>query len=73
MIKGISYITFIVRDLNRTADLFQKVLDAEEVYGSGIKSHPLYTGKLFHEGGQWIAVMQPRGIVNRTYHHAALK
>lgn len=40
MIKGISYITFIVRDLNRTADLFQKVLDAEEVYGSGIKSHP---------------------------------
>jgi len=73
VIKGISYITFIVRDLNRTADLFQKVLDAEEVYGSGVKSHSLYPEKFFQIGGQWIAVMQPRGIVNRTYHHAALK
>jgi catechol 2,3-dioxygenase-like lactoylglutathione lyase family enzyme len=34
MISGISHITFIVRDLDRTAKFFETVFDAEEVYSS---------------------------------------
>ncbi|SDC80048.1 Catechol 2,3-dioxygenase [Terribacillus halophilus] len=73
MIKGISHITFVVRDLKRTSDLFKEVLDAEEVYDSGDESHSLYPEKFFLIGGQWIAVMQAEEIVKRTYHHVAFE
>ncbi|MFS0560221.1 FosX/FosE/FosI family fosfomycin resistance hydrolase [Terribacillus sp. 179-K 1B1 HS] len=73
MIKGISHITFVVKDLKRTADLFKEVLDAEEVYDSGDESHSLYPEKFLLIGGQWIAVMQAEEIVKRTYHHVAFE
>ncbi len=71
MIKGISHITFVVRNLDRTAAFFKEILDAEEVYDSGSERHSLYPEKFFLIGGQWIAVMQADEVVNRTYHHVA--
>lgn len=73
MIKGISHITFVVRNLDRTAALFKEILDAEEVYDSGSERHSLYPEKFFLIGGQWIAVMQADEVVNRTYHHVAFQ
>lgn len=73
MIKGISHITFVVRNLDQTAALFKEILDAEEVYDSGNERHSLYPEKFFLIGGQWIAVMQADEVVNRTYHHVAFQ
>lgn len=73
MIKGISHITFVVKDLHRTAALLEEILDAEEVYDSRNESHSLYPEKFFLIGGQWIAVMQAEEVVNRTYHHVAFQ
>ena len=73
MIQGISHITFVVRNLNRTAAFLKGILDAEEVYDSGIDMHSLYPEKFFLIGGQWIAVMQADEIKNRTYHHVAFQ
>lgn len=73
LIEGISHITFVVKDLNRTAALYKELFDAEEVYCSGDKTHSLYKEKFFIIGGQWIAVMESDEIVNRTYHHVAFK
>ena len=73
MITGISHITFIVKNLDRTANLFKKVFDAKEIYTSEEKKHSLYKEKFFLIGNQWIAIMESEAIVRRTYHHIAFK
>ena len=73
MITGVSHITFVVRDLDKTTRLFKDVFDAEEVYDSGDKLHSLYRERFFRIGGQWIAVMEDGNIVQRTYHHVAFR
>ena len=73
MIEGVSHITFIVRDLDKTARLFKELFDAEEVYGSREKKHSLFKERFFIVGGQWIAIMEDINILNRTYHHIAFK
>jgi catechol 2,3-dioxygenase-like lactoylglutathione lyase family enzyme len=73
MIEGISHITFVVRDLDKTTALFKALFDAEEVYHSGDKTHSISRERFFIIGGQWIAVMENPEIVNRTYHHVAFK
>ncbi|WP_455577679.1 FosX/FosE/FosI family fosfomycin resistance hydrolase [Anaerosinus sp.] len=73
MITGISHITFIVKNLDRTANLFKKVFDAKEIYTSEEKKHSLYKEKFFLIGNQWIAIMESEAIVHRTYHHIAFK
>lgn len=73
MIEKVSHITFVVKDLDKTAKLFNEVLGAEQVYDSGEKTHSLYRERFFIIGGQWIAVMENNEIINRTYHHVAFK
>jgi len=73
MIEQISHITFVVKDLDRTTELYQDLFDAEVVYDSGEKTHSLSRERFILIGGLWIAVMESREIVNRTYHHVAFK
>ena len=73
MVTGISHITFVVQDLERTAGLYKDIFDAHEVYDSGDKIHSLSREKFFIIGGQWVAVMESDDIVNRSYHHVAFK
>lgn len=73
MIEHVSHITFVVKDLNKTTQLFKDLLGAKEVYYSGEKTHSLSKERFFIIGGQWIAVMENKDIVNRTYHHVAFK
>ena len=69
-IRGVSHLTFIVRDLERTAALFCQVLGAAEVYDSGDRQFSLAREKLFLRGGVWLAFMQGEPI-ERSYHHVA--
>ena len=71
MVKGISHITFLVRDAERTAALFE-VLGAQQVYDSGTQTHSLSKERFFVLGGVWFALMEGDPLRERTYNHIAL-
>jgi len=73
MIEGLSHLTFVVRDIARTARLFEQVLNAREVYDSGPRGFSLAPEKFLLIGDLWIALMQGEGPVERTYRHVAFK
>jgi catechol 2,3-dioxygenase-like lactoylglutathione lyase family enzyme len=73
MIEGLSHITFIVKDLERTALLLVEALGGKEVYDSGDRQFSLSREKFFEVGGIWIAVMEGDPLVERTYNHVAFK
>jgi len=64
MIKGISHITFVVKDLQRTALFFTKIFDAKEIYSSP-------TVKYFLINDFWIALNIGESPSERTYNHIA--
>jgi fosfomycin resistance protein FosX len=73
MIQGLSHLTFIVRDLDKMADVITKVLGGEEVYSSGDDTFSTAREKFFLVGGIWIAIMEGESLPTRTYNHVAFK
>lgn len=73
MIEGVSHITLVVKNIDRTTELYQELFQAKVVYDSGNKLHSLFKERFFMIGNQWIAVMESPDIINRTYHHIAFK
>jgi len=76
MISGISHITFIVKDLERSSLFFTKIFDAEEVYSSGNNTFSLSREKFFLIGNTWICLMEGQeggSPIARTYNHIAFK
>lgn len=73
MVEALSHITFVVKNIEKTAEMLNYVFDAEEVYDSGEKSHSVSKEKFFLIGEQWIAIMENEEIINRSYHHVAFK
>ena len=71
MIQGISHITLIVSDVERSAVFFQKVLDAKEVYDSGRETFSLSREKFLLIGGTWLCLMEGASLPEPTYHHIA--
>lgn len=69
--KGISHITFIVRDLERMAAFLREGLGAEEVYDSAEHNYSLSREKFFVLGGVWIAAMEGDPPAERSYQHVA--
>lgn len=72
-ICGISHLTFLVRDLERTARLLVEGLGAREVYDSGDRPHSLSREKFFELGGVWIATMEGAPPAERSYRHVAFQ
>lgn len=73
MIEGISHITFIVKDLAKATEFFEKIFDAKEVYSSGDDTFSLSPEKFFLIHDQWIAVMEGEALPVRSYNHMAFK
>ena len=73
MIIGISHITFVVKDLERTAALLQAVFDAKEVYASGKKQFSLSKEMFFVINDLWICLMEGETLPERTYNHVAFR
>ncbi len=69
--KGISHITFIVRDLDRMATLLCQGLGAREVYDSSSDNFSLSREKFFVLGGTWLAAMEGEPPTERSYQHVA--
>lgn len=73
MLEGISHITFIVKDLAKATEFFEKIFDATEVYSSGDATFSLSREKFFLIHDQWIAVMEGEALPVRSYNHVAFK
>jgi len=71
-IRGISHLTFIVRDLDRTARLLTEGLGAKEVYDSASENFSLSREKFFLLGGEWLAFMEGTPT-ERSYRHVAFE
>ena len=71
-IQGLSHITFICKDLEKTAHLFKTVFNAEEVYSSDAKNFSISREKFFLIAGLWIATMEGEPV-EQTYNHVAFK
>lgn len=69
-IKGISHITLICKDLEKSARLFRELFDAVEVYSSDHKNFSLSREKFFLIGDLWIALMVGPSVA-RSYNHIA--
>lgn len=73
MSSVISHITFVVMDIERTANMFKTVLNAEEVYSSANETFSVAPEKFLMIGDLWIAIMQGQPLPTRTYNHVAFK
>jgi catechol 2,3-dioxygenase-like lactoylglutathione lyase family enzyme len=73
MIEGLSHITIVVKDLDRTAAFLKAVFDAEEVYASGDETHSLSKERFFLIGDVWLAAMEGEPLGECTYNHIAFK
>lgn len=69
--KGISHLTFIVRDLDRMAVFLCEGLGAREVYDSSGQEFSLSREKFFLLGGTWLAAMEGEPPAERSYQHVA--
>lgn len=72
-IEGLSHVTLIARDIQRTAELLKQVLNAEQVYASGDSTFSLSREIFLLAGGVWIAIMEGRSLDQRSYNHIAFK
>ncbi|HAC1644413.1 TPA_asm: FosX/FosE/FosI family fosfomycin resistance thiol transferase [Listeria monocytogenes] len=73
MISGLSHITLIVKDLNKTTAFLQNIFNAEEIYSSGDKTFSLSKEKFFLIAGLWICIVEGDSLQERTYNHIAFQ
>ncbi|EAD4946660.1 FosX/FosE/FosI family fosfomycin resistance thiol transferase [Listeria monocytogenes] len=73
MISGLSHITLIVKDLNKTTAFLQNIFNAEEIYSSGDKTFSLSKEKFLLIAGLWICIMEGDSLQERTYNHIAFQ
>ncbi|EHC6392380.1 FosX/FosE/FosI family fosfomycin resistance thiol transferase [Listeria monocytogenes] len=73
MISGLSHITLIVKDLNKTTTFLREIFNAEEIYSSGDKTFSLSKEKFFIIAGLWICIMEGEALQERTYNHIAFQ
>ncbi|HFK0181116.1 TPA: fosfomycin resistance hydrolase FosX [Listeria monocytogenes] len=73
MISGLSHITLIMKDLNKTTAFLQNIFNAEEIYSSGDKTFSLSKEKFFLIAGLWICIMEGDSLQERTYNHIAFQ
>jgi len=74
MIEGLSHMTFIVKDLEKTKHFLEYVFSAKEVYSSDGKNFSISSEKFFIIGNMWIAIMEnKKETLNCTYNHIAFK
>ena len=73
MIKSLSHITFIVRNIEKMAHFLSTIFDAEEIYDSAGKNFSISREKFFLIGDTWIAAMEGEPLSERSYNHIAFK
>lgn len=73
MITGLSHMTFIVKDLNKTEAMLVKLLGARKIYQSDDHHYSIAEERFYVAKGMWIAIMQGEPLPSKTYNHVAFK
>jgi catechol 2,3-dioxygenase-like lactoylglutathione lyase family enzyme len=73
MIEGISHITLIVSDLEKSKRIIVDVLCGEEIYDSSAKNFSISKEKFFDVNGLWLVLMEGPALPEKTYNHIAFK
>ncbi len=73
LVEGLSHITWIVTDLDRSTRLFTEGLGGRLVYDSGARTFSHSRERFLDVGGLWIALMEGKPLSERSYNHAAFK
>ncbi|MBO0460463.1 FosX/FosE/FosI family fosfomycin resistance hydrolase [Enterococcus sp. DIV1298c] len=70
----LSHMTFIVRDLSRSTEIFTEIFAAKEVYSSKEKQYSLFPEKFFLIDDLWVALMEDQQVkLPKTYNHIAFE
>lgn len=72
MIQGISHVTLMVQNLEKTSKLFREGLGAQEIYDSQDKKFSISREKFFLLGGVWLVAMEG-DISEKSYRHIAFQ
>lgn len=72
MIQGISHVTIIVKDLEKSSRLFCDGLGAKEIYDSNEKHFSISREKFFDLSGIWLVAMEGEPQ-EKSYRHIAFK
>ncbi len=73
MIEGISHITLIVSDLEKSKRIIIDVLSGKEIYDSSTNNFSLSKEKFFDVNGLWLVLMEGPALTEKTYNHIAFK
>lgn len=73
MISGLSHMTFVVKDLDRAAEFFEKIFGAKQVYSSGDNSFSLAKEVFLLVNGLWVCIMEGDPPQERSYNHIAFQ
>lgn len=71
-IKGISHITFICRDIEKTAYMLKELFNAKEIYSNSTQSHSISREKFFVLADYWIKLMEGESI-NKSHNPIAFE
>lgn len=73
LLQGISHMTFVVKDIEKSANMFKVLFGAKEIYDSKEKNFSISREKFFLIGNLWIALMEGKELSEKTYNHVAFK
>ena len=71
-VSGISHITLICKNLDKTTEFLQQIFSAKEIYASGNNTFSLSKEKFFKIGHLWLAIMEGEPV-SKTYNHIAFQ
>ena len=71
-ISGISHITFVCKNLERSAKMFEDLFGAKQVYSSDGENYSISNEKFFLIGDLWIALMEGDSV-DKTYNNIAFQ
>ncbi|MDH6364584.1 catechol 2,3-dioxygenase-like lactoylglutathione lyase family enzyme [Enterococcus sp. PF1-24] len=72
-LQGISHITLIVKDIEKTALLFKNLFNGKEIYDSKVKNFSYSREKFFLINNIWFAIMEGSVDLPKNYNHIAFK
>ena len=73
MIEGLSHITLVVSDLEKSERLIIEVLGGKKIYASGKKQFSISKEIFFDVQGIWLVLMEGKSLAEKTYNHIAFK
>lgn len=73
MVEGLSHITLMVGDLEKSKHMLEEIFSAKEIYSSDGKPFSVSDEKFFTINNLWIVLMKSNDSINKTYNHIAFK